>query len=170
MSSKRHDVRRIFFVDPDVQGALIKRVVIYWLACVITVSLFILCSWVLIGRAGIFITHFDEMWFYYSPALVASLLLLPLLVTDIIRFSNRFVGPLVRLRRGLRAVGRGESTCPIRFRDGDFWKEFALEYNAVLRRVEALEARLSSVEDDSQGGVETDDGPEVDKPVGTRSE
>jgi len=170
MSPKQRDLRRIFFVDPDVQGALIKRVVVYWLACVITVSLFILCSWILIGRAGIFITHFSDMWFYYSPAIIAALLLLPLLITDVIRMSNRFVGPLVRLRRGLRAVGRGESAHPIQFRDNDFWQDFAEEYNAVLGRIEQLEARLAGVRDESPDGREANEQPASDEPVGARTE
>ena len=170
MFFKRRDIRRILFVDPAVQGALIKRVVIYWLVCVITISLFILCSWILIGRAGIFYTHLDDLWFYYAPAVVASLLLLPLLVTDIIRLSNRFVGPLVRLRRGMRAIACGEEAPEIKFRDNDFWKDFAEEYNAVVRRVHELESRLSGPQRESRIGGEADEQPFPDEPVGAGTE
>ena len=37
-----------------------------------------------------FQSHFDEMWFYYEPALIASALLLPLVVMDVLRFTNRW--------------------------------------------------------------------------------
>jgi signal transduction histidine kinase len=80
--------------------------------------------------------HFDAMWFHYGPALIASILLLPLIVVDIVRMSNRFVGPLVRLRRSMRQLAQGEHVEPITFRDDDFWKEFADEFNAVLARVQ----------------------------------
>jgi len=67
---------------------------------------------------------------------VASFLLLPLVVYDIVQMSNRFCGPLFRLRRELRALARGEHVEPISFREGDFWQEFAQEFNALLARVQ----------------------------------
>ena len=45
-------------------------------------------------------------------------------------------GPLVRLRRSMRALARGEHVEPIKFREGDFWQEFAEEFNAVAARVQ----------------------------------
>jgi len=135
MSSNKN-FRRRFFVDPQVQGALILRVVLYWVVCLVTVTLMLLCWRIATGPARLFYTHFDDMWFHYGPAMVASCILLPLLVVDIVRLSNRFVGPLVRLRRAMRALARGEHVEPVSFREGDFWLEFAQEFNALLARVE----------------------------------
>jgi len=135
MSSNKN-FRRRFFVDPQVQGALILRVVLYWVVCLVTVTLMLLCWRIATGPARLFYTHFDDMWFHYGPAMVASCILLPLLVIDIVRLSNRFVGPLVRLRRAMRALARGEHVEPVSFREGDFWLEFAQEFNALLARVE----------------------------------
>ena len=42
-----------------------------------------------------------------------ALALLPLVVVDVLRLSNRFVGPLLRLRRSLRQLARGEYVEPI---------------------------------------------------------
>ena len=104
------------------------------------------------GPARVFYTHFDDMWFFYGPAAVASALLMPMVILDIVRVSNRFVGPLVRLRRSLRELARGEKVEPIRFREGDFWQEIAEEFNAVAARFE----RVSSGNPPTAATSETD--------------
>lgn len=135
MTAKKFPRKRLW-VDPKVQGTLILRVVLYWVVCLVTVTLMLLCWRIVTGPARPFYTHFDDMWFHYGPALVASFLLLPLIVLDILRVSNRFAGPLFRLRRAMRALARGEEVRPISFREGDFWIEVAHEFNAILARFE----------------------------------
>ena len=135
MATKKN-MRKQMFVDPRVQGALVLRVVFYWFMCLLTVTLMLLCWRILTGPARLFYTHFNDMWFFYGPAVIASLLLVPLVVIDVVRLSNRFVGPLVRLRRAMRALARGEDVEPIEFRGDDFWQEFAGEFNAVLARMQ----------------------------------
>jgi len=130
--------RKRLFIDPKVQGALVLRVVLYWVVCLMTITLMLLCWRILTGPARMFYTHFGEMWFHFGPALIASFLLLPLVILDVVRLSNRFAGPLVRLRRSMRALARGEDVRPIHFREGDFWQEFADEFNALRDRVEQL--------------------------------
>ena len=74
-------------------------------------------------RAAEFYRHLDDMWFHFGPALVASLVLLPIVVVDIIRLSNRFsAGPMVRMRRAMQNLAKGERVPPLQFRDNDFWK------------------------------------------------
>jgi len=133
--SRVNRMRKRLFVDPKVQGALVVRVLLYWIVCLITITLMLLC-WSVLRTPRMFYTHLDDMWFRYGPALVASFLLLPMVVVDIIRLSNRFAGPLLRLRRSMRALARGEHVKPIHFREGDFWQEFADEFNALLARVQ----------------------------------
>ena len=151
-------LRNQLFVDPKVQGALVLRVVLYWVVCVITITLMLLCWRILTGPARLFYTHFSEMWFYYGPAVVASSLLLPLVVVDIVRLSNRFTGPLLRLRRGMRALARSEEVKPIRFRDDDFWQDFADEFNALAARVQGTcdDASLPPPEESEQDEPEAE--------------
>jgi len=137
-------LRKHLFVDPKVQGALIIRVAMYWVICLITIALMLLCWDIVTGPARIFYTHFNDMWFFYGPAAIASLLLLPLVIIDVIRISNRFVGPLVRLRRSMRALARGEEVELMEFRDNDFWQDFANEFNAVRARILQLSANSKS--------------------------
>jgi hypothetical protein len=134
-------MRKQLFVDWRVQGALMLRAVLYWTVCLITISLMLLCWRILTGPARMFSTHFDEMWFQYGPALLASFILLPLVLVDVVRMSNRFAGPLVRLRRCMRALARGEHVEPVQFRGSDFWREFAEEFNAVVTRVQRQESQ-----------------------------
>lgn len=157
-STQFKQMRKRLFVDPRVQGALVMRVVLYWIVCLITITLMLLCWRILTGPARFFYTQFDDMWFHFGPALVASFLLLPLVIVDIVRLSNRFVGPLLRLRRSLRALARGEDVEPIQFRDGDFWQEFAEEFNALLARVQELSRAASQPAD--AGTQPADAGPE----------
>jgi len=129
-------LRKRLFVDPKVQGALVLRTVFYWVVCLVTITLMLLCWRIVTGPARMFYTHLDDMWFHFGPALVASTLLLPLVIFDMIRLSNRFTGPLLRLRRSMRSLARGEHVEPIEFRDGDFWQEFADEFNILAARVQ----------------------------------
>src|SRR5512133_3372542 len=143
-------LRKRLFVDYKVQGALIVRVLIYWLACLFTLTLMILCWRTITGPARMFYTHFDDMWFQFGPALIGSLLLMPLVVYDIVRLSNRFVGPLLRLRRSMRALATGKEVAPLEFREGDFWRDFAHEFNAIADRMNKLNQAASSANSDDE--------------------
>ena len=147
MSNKKA-MRKHLFVDPKVQGALVTRVVLYWGICLITVTLMLLCWRIVTGPARMFYTHFNDMWFFYGPALVASVLLLPLVIVDIIRLSNRFAGPMLRLRRSMRELTRGEHVEPVEFRDGDYWQEFADEFNALAAAIQGSTASEPEAEHD----------------------
>jgi hypothetical protein len=147
--------RKQLFVDPKVQGALVLRVLLYWLMCLVTITLMLLC-WSILRTPRMFYTHLDDMWFHYGPAMIASIILLPMVVVDIIRVSNRFAGPLVRLRRGMRALARGEHVEPIKFRQGDFWREFAEEFNAVVDRIQGESAKAEPA---FRGGATTEPEP-----------
>jgi len=135
-------LRQRLFVDPEVQAALLLRVITYWVLCLAAVALMLLCWSVIAGPPRPVFAHLEDLWFRFGPPLFASLVVLPLILMDIIRLSNRFSGPLIRLRRAMRALARGETVAPLRFRQGDFWKDFADEFNAVAVRVEELERIL----------------------------
>ena len=134
MSSNKR-LRKHLLVDPAVQGSLIMRIVLYWALGLTGMTLMLLLWRMLAGPPRAFHSQFDEMWFYYEPALIASALLLPLVIMDVLRFSNHLVGPLLRLRQSMRALAQGEYIEPVEFRGGDYWTELAVEFNAVRVRV-----------------------------------
>jgi hypothetical protein len=133
---RTRNLRHYVFVDPKVQGALVTRAASYWLLCLVTVGLMLLCWRIAAGPSDLFFSQFRQVLVFYGPAAIASLFLLPLVVLDVIRLSNRFSGPMVRLRRAMRALARGEHVQPIEFREADFWQEFAAEFNTLAARVQ----------------------------------
>ena len=140
--------RKHSFVDPTVQGGLVLRIAIYWVVFMIDVAL-ALASWWLLASPAPISTPICEMWCVYAPVLVVSLLLLPLGILDTIRFSNRFVGPLVRLRRSMRQLACGNHVTPLHSAAPKFWQDLADDFNAVLERVQgpqAAEDRESAAE------------------------
>jgi hypothetical protein len=136
--------RKQLFVDPRAQGALVLRILLYWVVCLVSVTLALLCWRIASEPLLPMSAHFWEIWTHNGAALIASFLLLPLVIYDILQMSNRFFGPLFRLRRSMRALARGEHVDPISFREGDFWPEFAQEFNALAVRVQLMHSRTSS--------------------------
>ena len=97
----------------------------------------------------------------FAPAAAASLLILPLVVMDLLRLSNRFAGPARRLRNALCELGEGKEVRPLLFRDNDFWQETAAEFNRVNDRIKQLSARQAKYLAD----VDSIDGIAGEEPV-----
>ncbi|MDA1049225.1 MAG: hypothetical protein O3C40_01935 [Planctomycetota bacterium] len=79
-----------------------------------------------------------QAWLDFWPALLASSLVFPVIVWDLLRLSHRFVGPMIRLKNAMRDLADGKQVRPISFREGDFWCEFSAEFNRVAARLEAV--------------------------------
>lgn len=145
MSSSQSPARRRSkkYVHARIQGGVALRILLYWLACgVVATAMIITWRVVVSGPARVFYTHFDDLWFRFHPVIVASLLLLPLVLFDMLRFTHRVVGPMIRLRSALEALGRGEKVQPLQFRSKDHWHELAEGFNRALERVRDLEEQL----------------------------
>jgi hypothetical protein len=78
---------------------------------------------------------YEQVLSRFGPFLIVAFLLLPLVIWDYVRLTNRFAGPVLRLRRCMRKATAGENVQPITFRQNDFWAEFAQEFNALLAKV-----------------------------------
>ncbi len=141
----RNKPRRQLFVDKHVQGALLYRIAIYWCFSVLTVCLITLCARAITHPNQPFLDYFafGEFFVQYGPVILTSLVLVPLIMFDVVAISNRFVGPLFRMRRSMRALAAGEEVEPIHFREKDYWQELAQEFNLVLVRVEELKQELA---------------------------
>lgn len=129
----RSQRRRHIYID-HVQTVLVVRVVAYWLYCLLAATL-IACCWIaLTERPASSREMFLEVFRRYGVALGATLALLPLVVLDVLRLSHRFVGPVFRLRQALREAAEGRPVRPIQFRDNDFWREVADDFNRAFAR------------------------------------
>jgi len=129
--------RKKNYVDSSVQGALIMRIMFHWVCFVgITAFLFVVLK-TMLGDPDISMPErLTRAVSEYSLLGIVILAILPAFVLDTIRFSNRFVGPVVRLRRALRELGESGTTEPIQFRNNDFWQEIATDVNRVIQRIQ----------------------------------
>ena len=130
--------RRQLLVDAKLQGALILQVTLYWFYCLLTVAMLALIWIVFVKRPLSSVDLFQELWMSCGPALLGSVLLLPLVLMDCVRISNRFAGPVLRIRREMKALAEGKVSRSVQLRDGDFWLEFAEDWNQVLRHYDNL--------------------------------
>lgn len=152
-------MRKRYYIDPKVQGGMLLRVLMYWACCLVSVTAMIIIWRIVVsGPARPFWTHFDELWFLYKPVAVASLLLIPMLFFDVIRFSHRFVGPMYRLRNCMSKLAKGEDPGDIRFRTKDFWQDYAESFNTLRQRLLAAEARAARLAGETdQAGIPADE-------------
>lgn len=144
--------RKKLFVEPRVQRAFLLRAVAYWVMCVLMVMLLLLFTSMLAEPVHSLAPEADGPLLRLGPTVICAVLFLPVVVYDFLRVSNRLVGPVVRLRKAMRALAAGEHVEPLRFRDGDFWQEFADEFNAVARLVHASGGCCAKHSDESPAG------------------
>ena len=126
--------RRTIFVDHEVQGVLVWRMLLYWNFFVISIPLVLLARELFIVPGADWADALRGMASRYSPVLFVSLLLLPVVLLDLVRTSNRMTGPILRLRQALKDVADGRPAKPLNFREQDFWRELAVDFNRAAAR------------------------------------
>jgi hypothetical protein len=140
--------RSRLFIDFPVQGTLLIRAVFFWMVTVIAQVLMVLFFTLMTSDSvADFNLRGQNLWWHLELALLASALILPAILLDLLRLSHRWVGPVFRLRASLQALNRGETVKPIAFRDGDFWQELAGEFNEAADELSSLRAANSASHD-----------------------
>ena len=132
-----HYKRKRLLVDAKVQGSLVLRVAAYWMACVATIE-FLSLSWQIATgpEQPTYLAYFSAQdWRPSCVRVTASALLLVPIAYDMLRLSNRFTGPVFRMRRVLQQVVANGTVEHIRLRDKDYWHDFAADLNAALSRL-----------------------------------
>lgn len=123
--------RRQVMIDQEVQGVLIGRVIVYWLVCQASVF-FGYAAWQILtlpsdeSVVGV-LPQIAEL----LPALLGSLLLIPLVIADLLRLSNRFVGPIWNLRNAMKRLELGDPVPPLELRRRDFWPDLLRRFNRL---------------------------------------
>jgi signal transduction histidine kinase len=143
----RRSLRKRFTADLQIQGALAVRVVLYWLLCLFAIGMLLFVLRMAAKPLTPLDRQLNDLWSLILPTAAVSLLLLPIVVLDVLRLTNRFAGPVFRLRRAMRDLAEGKTVEEIRFRKGDFWLEFASDFNAVAARLRQAEAEASGASD-----------------------
>ena len=136
--------RKKSYVDPQVQGALVRRLVLHWISFVVVASGVAFCLHVLSDPFKSISQHFQEVWWTHGPFLLVMLLMLPAFVLDTIRLSHRFAGPIYRLRHTVRNIAKSGVVEKLQFRDFDFWRGLARDFNEMIDRFEEKEGQDTS--------------------------
>jgi hypothetical protein len=129
--------RKRLWVDPPFQGRLLLRLVSY-LAIYTFVGwhlgfLFETARVVASGQpAKSFLTMYVEYIQRQLPMVFAFAVLLPPLLYDLLKFSNRVAGPLFRCRRVMREMAAGAVVPEFTPRKGDFMGELFAAFNALI--------------------------------------
>ncbi|OHB85976.1 MAG: hypothetical protein A2V98_09380 [Planctomycetes bacterium RBG_16_64_12] len=129
--------RRKRYIDSAVQGALVRRIILHWLLF-LAAALVVLPFWQVLSSGNLF-SPFSRLmadgWAATAPVFVILIAMIPIFVWDTVTLSNRFVGPMYRFHKTIERLAAGEEVEPIRLRKGDFWKDVADDFNAVLERI-----------------------------------
>jgi hypothetical protein len=138
--------RKRILVDAKLQGRLVLRVAAYWFLSLLAVGLMLVTWDIAQGLSGPYFEpgRAHTLWYTTLTMAVASVLLLPVLLADTLLFSNRFAGPLYRVRKQMRALTAGEPVEPIEFRKKDDLAGLAEEFNALVAYVERLKQQPST--------------------------
>ena len=139
--------RTQILVDPTVQWAIARRILTHWcllLVCLISTSVMfrLLIS---VGDQS-FYESMKAAIVAQAPLLLVMFILMPIFLRDTLQLSNRFAGPMYRLRTALGEVAGGGQGGKIKFRDGDFWLEVADDYNLVHEQLQILKSRNAELE------------------------
>lgn len=151
--------RRRIWID-RLQTRLFLRMVMY---CVL------LLAGVLVS-AGLWI-HFltfvesttgsRQNFVFFTPMILAFLMLVPIFIVDMVRYSHRFAGPLYRFRQTIKAIIDGDEVPLVHLRKGDLMMEMQDEFNEMLLTLEQrglIVVKHTNIEKDKQ---------EVAAPVGS---
>jgi hypothetical protein len=146
--------RKKLFVDPAVQGALLRRLILHWFYALIALFACLFFGQILsTGMENSLGAQLALMWENYGIVLIAMLCLFPAFAYDSLKLSNRFAGPMYSMRVALQKLGRGEDIKPLSFRRGDFWTEIAADVNRIAERLRQPEPE-SEPESESEHGTE----------------
>ncbi len=138
MSNKRGRV----YVDRLVQGALARRIIVHWCVFFVLSMISLTALELFLGDPELSLSgHLGVLWSKYAFLVILMVFILPTFVYDSMKLSNRFVGPVLRLRESIRGLARGESVEELKFRDNDFWLEVSDDFNLVAKRVRGTEPK-----------------------------
>lgn len=126
--------RKKLIVDPAMQWALIRRLTSHWL--MFLGMLF--AGHLLYEYMRSFVSPTNSFWvsFISRHWLTFAIMVaaIPVFMYDTLRMSNRFAGPLARLRESFQRLSNGEEVSDLATRKGDYVNDLVERYNELLER------------------------------------
>lgn len=135
--------RRKKFIDPKVQGALIRRIVWHYVIFFGTACTFAFFLQILADPLTPLNEHLSKLWLTQGPFIVVAACLLPVFMRDTVMISHRFVGPILRIRNTIQEASRNDNVALVKLRPGDFWVDLADDLNGLLTKMKAGTSKAS---------------------------
>lgn len=156
-SSKTHPRKRLF-VNRDIQGRLLARTSLYWVLyhAVLWMAMFFFRfaehrGAVMAGaEPRSFADLYGQFVHEHSSLWVCSFAILPIVLWDLLKFSHRVVGPLVRFQRTLESLTAGQEVAEVKLRQGDLLSDLECAFNQYL-------ASLRNLQSDSELAITSND-------------
>ena len=137
--------RKQNYIDNHVQGSLLRRIMSHWLMFFFVAGFAVILLQTLLGDPKLSMAErFSQQVGEFTFFAIVMVAMFPAFMLDTIRFSNRFVGPIARVRRHLRQLAEGD-TERCAFRGNDFWKDLADEFNGVAELVEQQQQEIEQL-------------------------
>lgn len=133
MNDKKH-LRKKLLVNRDVQGAIICRTVLHWFFYLAAIVLIVVVFKVWEDPSQMAIRLVFSSFVDFAPAVIASVVLLPLMVYDTLKETHRVAGPIYRLQCEMQRLTNGKQYRELRFRDGDHWYNVADTFNELAKQ------------------------------------
>jgi hypothetical protein len=156
--------RSKFLIDPNVQWAIIRRMMMHWSLTVLALlSIGLVVQFIYAPGGLTFMQAMARSFSAQMPLLCVMFMLVPVYIWDVVKLSHRFAGPMLRLRGILNELADGGRAKRLKFRPGDFWQETATDFNRfydehleLKDRCEALESELTEAlaDADKSSGAE----------------
>lgn len=134
------------WVDPEVQGGVLRKIAVHWIVFFVCNAL-ALTIWIrLFEQPDVpWGQTFGDTLKRFLPFFIITLALIPAFVWDTLKLTNRFAGPILRLRSALSDASEGQQVAPLHFRTNDFWAEIATNFNKVMKRGDMLNDSVAPV-------------------------
>ena len=132
--------RKQKLVDCEVQTSVLRKISIHWVVFFVCNAI-ALMIWIRLYEQpdANWGQTFGDTMRRFLPFFVITAALIPAFVWDTLKLTNRFAGPIMRLRGALAEASAGRSVKPLQFRNSDFWQEIAQDFNQMVDRQDLCE-------------------------------
>ena len=128
---KQHP-RKQLLVNDSVQLPIVLRVITYWASCMVFITCPLTLARVYAEPDVFILSQLLHVVTSYWPLYATMTTLLPFAIYDSLKLSNRFAGPIYRMKTTLQRFNEGEAYQQIQLRATDFHKDLATELNIAI--------------------------------------
>ncbi len=140
--------RRRLLIDRPVQLHLVARLIFHW-STFLVAAIIILPLFRAIAFGDIATPLAERLRQAGVDAVIVLVLftvLLPYFIYDTFRTTNRFAGPMYRLRNSIQQTSEGTPFKPIQLRQDDFWHDVVDSYNKMVQQLQSDNDQVSKAE------------------------